>query len=236
LESTSVSLSRTVVALAAVTALMVGGIAFADPATPPPLPFKYLGKWTLKGRTTVLLERDHLPYAARLGQNLDREYRVDAIEADHLVLTYVPLGTRHVLTFSNEELPFVPLETATSPASEPLALTFSAPNHVGVDQDFLIGIGMRSSHGLSATATVDLSYDAALVTPVDGPGSGGRVSVRVNASGEEGALNNLAIVRFRVLTVNPVLTRIDINAHATDADGRALDIRAPETHALRIIP
>jgi len=232
-----VSLSKNVVALAAVIAVMVCGAAFADPAIPPPLPFKYLGKWTLKGRTTVFLERDHLPYAARLGQNLDREYRVDAIEANQLVLTYLPLGTRHVLTFSNEELPFVPIETAVaSPASEPVALTFSAPNHVGVDQDFLIGVGMRSSQGLSASATVDLSYDATLVTPVDGPGSGGHVSVRVNASGEEGALNNLAIVRFRVLTVNPVLTRIDIIAHATDADGRALDIRAPETHALRIIP
>jgi hypothetical protein len=60
--------------------------------------------------------------------------------------------------------------------------------------------------------------------------------VRVNASGEEGAENKLAIVRFRVLTVNPVLTRIDIDAHATDPDGRALEIRAPESHPLRIIP
>ena len=227
---------KIVLASAAVVAVMYCGGALAETATAPPLPFKYLGKWTLEGRTTVLLERDHIPYAARAGQNLDREYRVDAIEANQLVLTYLPLGTRYVLVFSTEELPFVPLEAAAPPASESVALTFSAPNHVGVDQDFLIGVGVRSLHGLSANATVDLSYDATLVSPIDGPGSGGRVSVRVNASGEEGAENKLAIVRFRVLTVNPVLTRIDINAHATDPDGRALEIRAPEFHSLRIIP
>jgi hypothetical protein len=232
---------KKIVALATVIAIaycgsVVADAVTADDAAPPPLPFKYLGKWTQKGRTTVLLERDHFPYAARVGQNLDREYRVDAIEADHMVLTYLPLGTRHVLVFSTEPLPFIPVETVASPRPESLALTFSAPNRVGVEQDFLVGVGMQASPGLSASATVELSYDAALLHPVEGAGSGGRMSVRVNASGDEGVENKPAVVRFHVLAVNPVFTKIEINAQARAADGRALEIRAPDSHELRIIP
>jgi hypothetical protein len=43
-------------------------------------------------------------------------------------------------------------------------------------------------------------------------------------------------VRFHVLTVNPQFTKIEINAQAQDADGRAIDIRAPDSHSLRITP
>jgi hypothetical protein len=62
------------------------------------------------------------------------------------------------------------------------------------------------------------------------------MSVRVNASGDEGVENKPAVVRFRVLTVNPQFTKIEISAQVTDADGRALDMRAPDSHALRIVP
>jgi len=229
------------VALACVIAVVYCASAAADAVTPneaapPPLPFKYLGKWSRNGHTTVLLVRDHYPYTARLGQHLDHEYRVDAIEANHAVLTYMPLGMRQVLVFSTEPSPFVPAEPPTSPRAELVALTFSAPNQVAVEQDFLIGVGMRAAPGLSASATVELSYDAALLKPVGGASSGGRMSVRVNASGDEGVENKPAVVRFRVLTVNPQFTKIEISAQVTDADGRALDMRAPDSHALRIVP
>jgi hypothetical protein len=232
---------KKIVATASVIAVVYCASAVADAVTardaaPPTLPFKYLGKWTRDGRTTVLLERDHYPYAARLGQDLDHEYRVDAIEANHIVLTYMPLGTRHVLVFSTEPLPFIPAETPASARPEFVALTFSAPNHVPVEQDFLVGVGMQASPGLSASATVELSYDAALLHPVEGASSGGRMSVRVKASGDEGGENKPAVVRFHVLTVNPQFTKIEINAQARDADGRAIDIRAPDSHTLRITP
>jgi len=214
----------------------IAAAATATDAAAPALPFKYLGKWTLKGRTTIFLVRDHHPYAARLGQDLDHEYRVDAIEENHAVLMYMPLGLRQVLVFSAEPAPFVPEETPGTARTEALALIFSAPNQVGVEQDFLVGVGMRAAPGLSASATVELSYDAALLNPVEGASSGGRMSVRVNASGDEGVENKPAVVRFHVLTVNPQFTKIEINAQARDADGRALDIRAPDSHALRIIP
>jgi len=230
---------KKIVAAALVLAAVFCGSAVAaavSDASPPPLPFKYLGKWTQKERTTVFLERDHFPYAARLGQILDREYRVDAIEANHIVLMYLPLGLQQVLVFSTEALPFIPVETSGSPPAEAAVLVFSAPNQVAVQQDFLVGVGMQASPGLSASAIVELSYDAALLNPVEGAGSGGRMSVRVNASGDEGSENKTAVVRFHVLTFNPILTKIEINAQATAADGRVLDIRAPDSHALRITP
>ena len=232
---------KKIVAPALVTAIVycasaVAGAVTANDAAPPTLPFKYLGKWAQNGRTTVFLERDHYPYAARLGQDLDHEYHVDAIEENYLVLTYLPLGTRQVLVFSTEALPFIPAETPASARPQFVVLTFSAPNHVPVEQDFLVGVGMQASPGLSASATVELSYDAALVNPVEGASSGGRMSVRVKTSGEEGGENKPAVVRFHVLTVNPQFTRIEINAQALDADGRAIDIRAPDSHALRITP
>jgi hypothetical protein len=239
--SRACSMLKKIVAPACVIAVMycVGAIAGAVAATdavPRTLPFKYLGKWTRNGQTTVFLERDHHPYAARLGQELDHEYRVDAIEENHAVLTYLPLGIRHVLVFSTEPSPFVPAEAPASPRAELVALTFSAPTQVAVEQDFLVGVGMHVSPGLSASATVELSYDAALLKPVDGAGSGGRMSVRVNASGDEGVENKPAVVRFHVLTVNTQFTKIEIKAHASDGNGRVLDIRAPDSHALRIVP
>src|SRR5882672_3647834 len=232
---------RKIFASACVTAVLhcAGAVPDAMAATDaaqPTLPFKYLGKWTRNGRTTVLLERDHYPYAARLGQDLDHEYRVDEIEENYIVLTYMPRGTRHVIVFATEALPFVPVEAQVSPRAEFVALTFSAPNHVVVEQDFLIGVGVQASPGLSASAIVELSYDAALVEPVEGAGSRGRMSVRLNASGDEAGENKPKVVRFHVLTVNPQFTKIEINAQASAADGRAIDIRAPASHALRIIP
>ena len=214
---------------------MIMAAAAASAAEPPALPFKYLGKWTQNGRTTVFLERDHYPYAARVGQNLDHEFRVDSIESDRMVVTYLPLGTRYVLVFSNEAMPFVPLDPPEIARTAPVALSFLAPNHVLAAQDFLIGVGVRALPGVSASATVELTYDAALLVPVEGAGSG-RMSVRVNTSADEGGENKPTVVRFHVLTVNPQTTRIEINAQAMDAEGHAIEIRAPDAHSLRIIP
>src|SRR5262249_39565066 len=131
---------------------------------------------------------------------------------------------------------FIPLdETHASTPAEFVALTFSAPAKVIVEQDFLIGVGVRTSPGLSASAIVELSYDAALLHPIEGPGSG-RMSVRVKAGGEDEGENKLTVVRFHVSTVNPQFTTIEINAQAMSADGRMLDIRAPESHTMRIAP
>jgi hypothetical protein len=188
----------------------------AKEAAAPPLPFSYIGKVTQDGRTTVFLSRDQFSYAARVGENLDSEYRVDAIEENRVVLTYLPLGTQRVLPF------------AATPES--LALNFNAPQQASVDQEFPISLAVQGA-AQGATVTVVLSYDPALLSPVDDDGTPGRMAVRLNAGGDKPTL-----VQFQVTGTAPAVTKIDISTQAADANGRALDIRGPNAHTLRIIP
>jgi len=63
----------------------------------PPLPFTYFGRATEDGRTTVFLSRGENSYVARAGSTLDGAYRVDRIDDQVIVFTYLPLGTRQEL-------------------------------------------------------------------------------------------------------------------------------------------
>ena len=60
----------------------------------PPLPFRYVGTMTANGKTEVLvLRRDEL-ISIVTGQNIDGEYRVDAITDERIAFTYLPLKQR----------------------------------------------------------------------------------------------------------------------------------------------
>ena len=60
----------------------------------PPLPFRYVGTMTANGKTEVLvLRRDEL-ISIVSGQNIDGEYRVDAITDERIGFTYLPLKQR----------------------------------------------------------------------------------------------------------------------------------------------
>lgn len=75
----------------------------APPPPPPPrpqapkLPFTYFGQAIEDGRTTVFLLRGENSYVARAGSKLDDTYRVDRIDDQVIVFTYLPLGTRQEL-------------------------------------------------------------------------------------------------------------------------------------------
>jgi hypothetical protein len=219
------SLKRIVAAVVVVLATLCPAAFAADPATskeavPPPLPFVYIGKVTQDGRTTVYLSRDQFSYAARAGENLDNEYRVDAIEDNRILLTYLPLGIQRVLSFSS--------------SIESLALTVNAPQQVAVEQEFLVTLGIQGASGQAANATVVLSYDSALLEAVDGDGTPGRMTMRIAAN--PAGSGKPTLVRFLVLGGAPSVTKIEISAQATDQNGRALDIKGPNSHSLRIVP
>ena len=220
-------MKKKIVASAWVALAALGGAALAGPvpgkdAAAPPLPFAYLGKWTQDGHTTVFLSRDQSSYAAHVGENLDSDYRVDAIEENRIVLTYLPLGTQRVLSFS-----------ATS--TEALALTFNAPQQIAAEQEFPIALTVLAARGQNASATVVLTYDAALLNAVDGDGTPGRIAVRIAAAPSAGQAKP-TVLRFQALGGAPAVTSIEISAQAVDANGRALDIRGPDSHLLRIVP
>jgi len=63
----------------------------------PPLPFTYFGSAIEDGKMTVFLSRGENNYVVRAGNTLDGAYRVDRIDDQVIVFTYLPLGTRQEL-------------------------------------------------------------------------------------------------------------------------------------------
>lgn len=68
------------------------------PPQAPPLPFTYVGRLTEPDRTTVFLSTGSRDIAAAVGETIDGTYRVDAVTATRVELTYLPLDQRQSLT------------------------------------------------------------------------------------------------------------------------------------------
>jgi hypothetical protein len=71
----------------------------AAPAAPtaPPLPFRYFGKLTEKGKTEVYVMRGQDLISIAAGQRIDGEYRVDRITESTISFTYLPLKTNQTM-------------------------------------------------------------------------------------------------------------------------------------------
>ncbi len=66
------------------------------PPMAPPLPFKYVGRWTDERGETVFLGLGERVLTARTGQKLD-QWRLDKVEAEVLAFTYLPLDQQRQL-------------------------------------------------------------------------------------------------------------------------------------------
>lgn len=76
----------------------------APPApSAPPMPFTYLGKMQEgdTGAITVYLVQGEQAYSVRKGDMIDNTWRVESINADQMVLTYLPMATRQTISFGN---------------------------------------------------------------------------------------------------------------------------------------
>ncbi len=67
------------------------------PPIAPPLPFTVFGRMVEYGRTTVFLNGHDHSHAARVGDVINKTYRVDAIKDEVVVLTYLPLNQQQSL-------------------------------------------------------------------------------------------------------------------------------------------
>jgi len=67
------------------------------PPAPPPLPFKYLGKLVDGDTVTVFLASQERNYSAAQGDLIDGKYRIDSVDAQRVVLTYLPLDMQQTL-------------------------------------------------------------------------------------------------------------------------------------------
>lgn len=78
------------------------GVPARDDAAPPapqapPAPFRVIGRWDDGGQAGVFIEHQQKALAARVGDNLTPEWKVESIEGARLVLQYLPLAQRQTL-------------------------------------------------------------------------------------------------------------------------------------------
>jgi hypothetical protein len=71
--------------------------AAAEKPSAPPLPFAFAGRLTQNGVTEVLVTRGEEIISIAAGQNIDGEYRVDAISESRIAFTYLPLKEKQSL-------------------------------------------------------------------------------------------------------------------------------------------
>jgi hypothetical protein len=84
---------------------------FATPASPeaaqaaprasaPPLPFQFVARITDGGTTSVYVLHGEDNYSVKPGLVIDRNYRVEKVTETAVTFTYLPLGTRQVLSLN----------------------------------------------------------------------------------------------------------------------------------------
>jgi hypothetical protein len=74
----------------------VVSVEAAKPAAPP-LPFRYIGRLIEGGKTETFVMRGDEPISIAAGQQIDAEYRVDAITDSSIRFTYLPLRLKQSL-------------------------------------------------------------------------------------------------------------------------------------------
>lgn len=68
------------------------------PPPPPPLPFQAIGKLDEDGAITAFLLAANRTYAAKKGDTIDNNYRVEEVTSQHIVFTFLPLKARQELS------------------------------------------------------------------------------------------------------------------------------------------
>jgi hypothetical protein len=68
-----------------------------QPPPPPPLQFKYLGKIIEDEETQVFLALAERNYVVKPGENINGQYRLDAVSDHGITVTYLPLNVKQVL-------------------------------------------------------------------------------------------------------------------------------------------
>jgi hypothetical protein len=195
----------------------------------PPIPYKYDGSGVVQGKPFVYLKRQERSFMVSPGDTLEGTYSVEAVERDHAVLRYLPLGTRQVMMYqAGAEVP-PGLAAAASP-SRPLELQVDMPAEVILGQEFVVSVVLPGAGALKAT--VEVGYDPEVLSMVGAglPRPGGRAVVEV-ASGS----TPRAQLRFKVLADTPASTDIALQVNATDASGKRVPVWTPGAHTVSLV-
>ena len=83
--------------LAAATVKQVKPKVPIEAPQPPAMPFRVLGRYVDAGEETVFLQHAERNIAARVGDVLSEQYKVESVSAGVLTLIYLPLNLRQTL-------------------------------------------------------------------------------------------------------------------------------------------
>lgn len=72
------------------------------PPSAPPLPFAYMGKLIEDGQLTVFLTKQELNYVVKVGDTIDRMYKVEEVTPSMMTLVYLPLNIKQTLMIGGE--------------------------------------------------------------------------------------------------------------------------------------
>ncbi|WP_269532640.1 hypothetical protein [Chitinimonas sp. BJYL2] len=73
------------------------------PVGPPPLPFKFLGRFNDGGQDVVYLSRGEQMLIAKAGEALDASYKVIALTASQIEFEHLPTGEHQSLALSTSD-------------------------------------------------------------------------------------------------------------------------------------
>ena len=68
---------------------------------PPPLRFRYLGKIIHNNQMKIILSQSDEKIVVKLGEHIDDQYRVDAMDSETITLTYLPLNIEQTLIIND---------------------------------------------------------------------------------------------------------------------------------------
>jgi hypothetical protein len=189
----------------------------APPApVPPPMPYRVAGRVVHDGVAQVVLAKGDRVLTVREGDTLDDGYRVESIGPKGVTLVYLPLNMPQQLA-GNFALDTAKPAAAQPPQqaaadNRPARLRLEGPARTRAGDPFSVSLKVTSDQAVRS-APVQLSFDAALLEPVDVRRGGffadGIFSFRINPSGSIfiGAAGKGAIpadAEFFVVTFKPV--------------------------------
>ncbi|HEX2197869.1 MAG TPA: cohesin domain-containing protein, partial [Burkholderiales bacterium] len=183
--------------------------------TPPPMPYRVAGRVVHDGVAHVVLAKGDRVLTVRQGDTLDDGYRVEAIAPRGVTLVYLPLNVPQQLPVAVALEDMQPTPEAKQPIiadKRPATLRLEGPARIRAGDRFSVSLKVTSDQAVRS-APVQLSFDAALLEPVDVRRGGffadGIFSFRINPSGSifigaAGKGEVPADAEFFVVTFKPV--------------------------------
>lgn len=143
----------------------------------PPVPYRFAGRVRKGTEEEFLLSKGDLIFPVKEGETLDGTYRVVAVKADGIELTYLPLGTTERVTVSSVLDVERPAAMAVpspvpSPSPAPVAdgkpaqLRWEGPARVQAGASFSVALRVSSQEPLRATP-MQLRYPHGVLEPLE---------------------------------------------------------------------